>query len=76
MPYYDGTGPTGIGHIRLGLGPCGLGLRRGAKLCGYGFRHRIWTTQDEKAVLEDEQKMLKEELKAVQDELKALKSQE
>ena len=73
MPRLDGTGPWGTSAgTGWGLGPCGLGLRRGVGR-GYGFRR--WTKQDEKAALGEEVKILKEELKAVENELKSLKGQ-
>jgi len=74
MPRFDGTGPIWGGGpgAGWGLGPCGLGLRRGFGR-GYGFRR--WTKQDEKVALEEEVKILKEELKAVEEELKSLKGQ-
>ena len=74
MPRLDGTGPQGMGAgTGWGLGPCGLGLRRGFGR-GYGFR-RTWTKQDEKVALGEEVKILKEELKATEEELKSLKGQ-
>ena len=58
MPYLDGTGPVGTGPVGRGMGPCGLGLRRGMRGFGYGFRRRAWTAKDGLAALEDEEKML------------------
>lgn len=73
MPRLDGTGPWGMGAgTGWGLGPCGLGLRRGLGR-GYGFRR--WTKQDEKVALEEEVKILKEEPKADEEGLKSLKGQ-
>lgn len=78
MPRYDGTGPLWGGDpgTGWGLGPCGLGMRRGMGMGygrGYGFRR--WTKQDEKIALEEEIKILREELKAAEEELKSLRGQ-
>lgn len=76
MPRFDGTGPWGMSPgAGWGLGPCGLGLRRGySRVSGRGFR-RLWTKQDEVAALEEESKALEQELTAVKEELKSLKDQ-
>lgn len=66
MPRFDGTGPWGMSPgFGRGMGPCGLGLRRGLR--------RVWTKQDEKAALEEEREILKEELKTTEEDLKSLK---
>lgn len=73
MPRFDETGPLGYGpRTGRGLGPCGLGLRRG--FYGLGLRRRVWTEKDELAALEEEEKILEEELKAVREEKQTLKT--
>lgn len=72
MPRFDGTGPQGQGPMTgRGLGPCGLGLRRGG---GYGFR-RFISPKNEITALTEEQKILEEELKAVKEKLENLKKE-
>jgi hypothetical protein len=69
MPAFDGTGPRGLGPMTgRGLGPCGLGMRRG------GFR-RFVSPRNELAALEEEEKMLEEELAMIREERSALKGQ-
>jgi hypothetical protein len=79
MPMYDGSGPQGMGpRTGRGLGPCGLGLRR-----GFGRRWRLrprswpvqWTQQDEEKALEEEANLLREELEEVKKELELLKKE-
>ncbi|MDD3774200.1 MAG: DUF5320 domain-containing protein [Patescibacteria group bacterium] len=72
MPRQDGTGPQGQGPMTgRGMGPCGLGLRRGG---GYGIR-RFISPKNEIVALTEEQKILEEELKAVKEELETLKKE-
>jgi len=82
MPYFDGTGPQGMGPLTgRGMGACvgGMGFRRGM---GRGFRRMVgfqrpWPvadTVDNEEFLAQEEQYLKEELKAVQDEIKNLKN--
>ena len=65
MPRFDGTGPWGRGaRTGWGLGPCGLGLRRGlGRGYGRGYGSSRWTQQDERTALEEEIKILKAELR-------------
>lgn len=74
MPRFDGTGPWGTGPgAGWGLGPCGLGLRRGLGR-GYGrgwFGRgpgRQWFYQSPTA--KEEIEMLREEAEALRQELK------
>ncbi len=67
MPAFDGTGPRGQGPMTgRGLGPCGLGMRRG---------RRFVSPRNELAALEEEEKMLEEELAMIREEKSALKGQ-
>ncbi len=82
MPWFDGTGPRGMGSMTgRGLGPCGYGFRRGrgnwfGRGLGYSPGYgRKWTATDEKAALDEEEEMLKEELAQIQEEKKNLKDQ-
>ncbi len=79
MPRYNGTGPMGQGpRTGRGLGPCGLGLRRGWGCWGgygFGFR-RFVSSKNEIAALEEEEKILEEELAAIHEEIAALKDQQ
>ncbi len=68
MPRLDRTGPMGQGpRTGRGLGPCGLGLRRGWG-CWGGYGRRFISPKNELAALEDEEKILEEELAAVREE--------
>jgi hypothetical protein len=70
----DGTGPYGLGsQTGLGIGPCGLGLRRGFRRMRRYFPRR-WTGDDELEILKEEEKILSEELEAVREALEGLKS--
>jgi len=78
MPIRDGTGPWGQGPgTGWGLGPCGMGFRRGF---GRGFG-RFWrfgsqvSPKDEKQMLEGEVKILEEDLKSVKERLSELSAQ-
>jgi hypothetical protein len=77
MPKFDETSPIGQGpRTGRGLGPCGLGMRRGLGCCGgYGYGRRFISPKNELAALEDEEKMLEEELSAIREEKAALKGQ-
>lgn len=79
MPRLDKTGPMGQGPATgRGLGPCGIGLRRGWGCWGgfgYGLR-RFISPKNELAALEEEEKMLEGELAAIREEKTALKSQQ
>jgi len=77
MPRFDGTGPMGYGpRTGRGMGPCGLGLRRGWGCCGgYGpGLRRTLSAKEELSTLEEEEKILEEELKAVREEKQGLKA--
>ncbi|PIS17165.1 MAG: cytoplasmic protein [Candidatus Nealsonbacteria bacterium CG09_land_8_20_14_0_10_42_14] len=76
MPRFNETGPGGSGPgTGWGLGPCGIGSRRGF---GRGFG-RFWrfgsqvTEKEEKESLKEEAKSLEEELAAVKTRLAELK---
>jgi len=78
MPRFNGTGPLGSSPgAGWGLGPCGMGFRRGF---GRGFG-RFWrfgsqvSPKDEKQVLEEEAKILEEDLKSVKERLSELSAQ-
>lgn len=74
MPRMNGTGPYGQGsQTGWGMGPCGLGLRRGFRRM-WRYSPRQWTRQDELEILKEEEKLLSEELEAIREELKGLKS--
>jgi len=79
MPGGDGTGPLGYGPLTgRGLGPCGLGMRRGF---GRGFGYRYWanvapitlTKEEQKKILEAELEELEREKQEVEKKLKELK---
>ena len=76
MPRFNGTGPWGMGAgTGWGMGPCGLGLRRGlGRGYGRGFR-RAWTKQDEKTGLEEEKEILEQELKEIRSLIQDLKTE-
>ncbi|MBD3311879.1 hypothetical protein GF352_00235 [archaeon] len=67
MPFYDGTGPRGMGPMTgRGLGPCGrgLGFRR-----GYAYRP---SRTSEKELLKEDKKLLEKELEEINKRLKEL----
>ncbi len=78
MPKQNGTGPWGMGAgAGWGLGPCGMGFRRGF---GRGFG-RFWRfgseirPNDEKQMLEEEAKILEEDLNCIKERLSELDAQ-
>ncbi len=74
MPRFDGTGPMGYGpRTGRGMGPCGLGLRRGWGCYGWGSRQAL-SPKDELSSLEEEEKLLENELKALRAEKQAAKN--
>ena len=68
MPRFDGTGPMGFGPgTGWGIGPCGMGWRRGFG-CGFGWR-RFYSKKEESEILKEEAEGLEEELKAIKERL-------
>lgn len=71
MPFYDGTGPRGMGPMTgRGLGPCGrgLGLRR-----GYGRRYAYSPSKtSERELLKEDKELLEKELEEINKRLKEL----
>jgi hypothetical protein len=73
MPNFDGRGPGGFRAGR-GLGPCGQGIGRGARLnrrWGGNFSNQVYNS-DQKEFLKQEIKLLDEEKKQLEDQLKNL----
>jgi len=76
MPGFDGQGPRGRGPAR-GLGPCGIGFRRGSgRGFGMGFRYAEpveLSKTDQKKILEEHLKVLEEEKQEIEKRIKELK---
>jgi len=77
MPNRDGTGPEGQGPLTgRGLGPCGLGLRRGfgrGFARGFGWRYAepiTLTKEEQKKILEAELKDIEAEKQEIEKRLK------
>ena len=73
MPGQDRTGPMGQGPLTgRGLGPCGMGFRRG---CGRGFGFRRInpiTPKEEKEILKQELKEIELEKQEIETRLKEI----
>lgn len=82
MPKFNGTGPLGSGPgTGWGLGPCGMGFRRGLGrgfgqgiFRGYGYQPRI-TKKEETEILKEEAEVTEEQLKEIKERLAELKGQ-
>ena len=68
MPYFDGTGPRGMGPMTgRRFGPCGYGRRLGyGRRFGWGY----WQNQPDSEPLakEEERKILEAELREIESE--------